>query len=142
MTLVVASDVAPLASQRVVAQMLALRHDPHVVVVAPDALMSSEGDAHLGFWLPDVQRPSLIVAEAASIAGLSSVERAAEAAAAVDDPDARLAGVRAAECDLLADGAAIPLALAPLTATLDRRLRDAVIDEGGRLELENAWLAP
>jgi hypothetical protein len=136
--LVVDAAVPASASQRVVAHLLATGHDVTVKVLASDAAASAVGDARLLLWMPEIDTPSLALAELARLPSVPEPVLRSVLDALARGPE----GVAEGESALLDSAVVIPLAAASAFAVGDPRLARVGMTAGGRLELEDAWLAP
>lgn len=136
-SLVVDAAVPATTSQRIVAHLLATGHDVTVKVLATDAASSAAGDARLLLWTPEVDTPTLDLAELARLASPPEPFLGAVLNALSRGPD----GVAEAEGALLDSGAVIPLASASAFAVADPRVEGILVTPTGRLGLEDAWLA-
>jgi len=132
------STLNPLASQRVVAHLVALGYRVNVAVLHPDAVVSTPADARLLLWCPEVNESLLALHELALLAGtLKPQQLAVFAAEAAHGP--HQATIDEQERSLLATGAVVPLAVAPLAAIGPTPLGVNVTPTGVLL-LENTWL--
>lgn len=142
-TLTVARDVPPLASQRVVAQLGEIGLAVRVVAESPARARAAASEARLLLFAPEVPEPELALAE---LAGLVSTPPGAHAtlqdAAVERDFDRRRALLHRAEAELRGDLALVPLALVPAAAAAGPGLHGLAGDAAGRLRLEDAWREP
>ncbi len=142
-TLTVARDVPPLASQRVVAQLGEIGLAVRVVAESPARARAAASEARLLLFAPEVPEPELALAE---LAGLVSTPPGAHAtlqdAAVERDFDRRRALLHRAEAELRGDLALVPLALVPAAAAAGPGVHGLAGDAAGRLRLEDAWREP
>ena len=142
-TLTVARDVPPLASQRVVACLGETGLAVRVVADTPARARQASSEARLLLFAPEVAEPELALAE---LAGLVSTPPGAHAtlqdAAAERDFDRRRSLLHRAEAELRGDLALVPLALVPAAALAAPGVHGLAADPTGRLLLEDAWREP
>ena len=132
------SSIDPLTSQRVVAHLVALGHRVRVVVLSPDAVVSSPADARLLLWCPEVDDALLALHELALLShALNAPEQAALAVEST--PTAGRPTRDELERSILATHTVLPLAVAPLAA-IGPKLIAARVTTGGLLLLEDVWL--
>jgi hypothetical protein len=132
------STLPPLASQRVVAYLVALGFRVNVVVLPPDAVVSTPADARLLLWCPEVGEPLVALHELALLSGtLKPQQLTALAAEAAHGP--HHAAIDEQERGVLATCAVVPLALAPLAAIGPTPV-GIDVSSAGLLLLENTWL--
>jgi ABC-type transport system substrate-binding protein len=142
-TLAVAEDVPPLASQRVVATLDALGLRTTVRPVSPDGVMKARAQARLFLWSPEVPEPGLALRELAGLAPVSRVTRdAMEAAEWELDLDRRRAALEEAEAALRAERILVPLCRVAAAFAARPGVHGARLDAAGRLRLEDAWTEP
>jgi MarR-like DNA-binding transcriptional regulator SgrR of sgrS sRNA len=140
--LAVSREVAPLASQRVVAYLDAIGLRPSVSALAPREARA-RGGARLLLFVPEVPEAELTLRELASLAPPpSAVHEMLDLAALEMDAERREGLLRQAEAVLREAHVLVPLAAAPVAFQADPRLHDARVDARGRLLLEDAWLEP
>jgi ABC-type transport system substrate-binding protein len=143
LTLEVARDVAPAASQRLVALLSEAGYTVSVEAPRPRAPRRPAADARLLVFAPEVPEAGLALHE---LAGLSEVDPAVQdalfAARAETRLDRRRALLIAAEQALRADGVRIPLAALAFDAVAVQGLHGWRLDPGGRLRLDDAWRVP
>lgn len=143
LTMAVAKDVAPLASQRVVAHLGAIGLQVSVVPARAAELPAAAAHARLFLWFPEVAEAGLALRELASFAPVSSaVQEALAAAEGETNLDRRRADLLRAEAALRADRVLVPLASLPVSAVARRGVHGATVDLAGRLVLEDAWTEP
>jgi MarR-like DNA-binding transcriptional regulator SgrR of sgrS sRNA len=141
--LAVSAEVAPLLSQRVMAYLDELGLDAAITAVAPDQVLSAPADARLLLWTPEVAEPEIALRELATLAPpVPGVADALTAAARERDPQRRYTLLQDAERALRAAAVLVPVAVVPVAAQADPRLRGIEADRAGRLTLEDAWLEP
>jgi ABC-type transport system substrate-binding protein len=140
-TLAVSSDVPALVSQRVVASLGAAGLLATAVAADPDAAWTIPAAARLVAWTPEVPDALLALEE---LAGLVRGEgRDLLARAAIEaDAERRLAMIHRAEAALRARVVVVPLAALSLGFRSPPGRHGIASDQGGRLRLENAWVAP
>lgn len=109
-----------------------------VVVLPPDAVVSTPADARLLLWCPEVDEPLLALHELALLAGTLKPQQLA-AFAAEAGHGAHHATIDEQERGVQTTYAVVPLALAPLAAIGPMPLGVNVAPTGVLL-LENAWL--
>ena len=130
-----------LVSQRVVASLGAAGLQATVLRAGPDAVWTVRAAARLVAWTPEVPDPLLALQE---LSGL--VPRAGRAVLAPagreEDDDRRAALVERAEAALHEQWVVVPLAALPLGYRSVPGLHGILVDKGGRLRLEDAWVAP
>jgi hypothetical protein len=139
--LLVAQDVPALASQRVVAHLLALGLAVEVQAVARSAVREGSADARLLLWTPDVPDAELSLRELAGLVGAADVDSLCDLASTAAG-GARTRALAQAEAALIERHALIPLALSPLILAERPEIHDLRLDAAGGLILEDAWLAP
>ncbi len=143
MTLTVARDVPPLASQRVVACLGETGLAVRVVADTPARARQAASEARLLLFTPELAEPELALAE---LAGLVSSPPGAHAtlqdAAAERDFDRRRSLLHRAETELRGDLTLVPLALVPAAALAVPGVHGLATDPAGRLLLEDAWREP
>jgi hypothetical protein len=143
LTLAVADDVPPLASQRVVASLDALGLRTTVTPVRPDDVPKARAQARLFLWSPEVPEPGLALLELAALAPFSRVARdAVEAAEWELDFDRRRAALEEAEAALRAERILVPLGRIAASFAARPGVHGARLDASGRLLLEDAWTEP
>jgi MarR-like DNA-binding transcriptional regulator SgrR of sgrS sRNA len=135
----VASDVPPLASQRIVALLGSLGLQCQVTVLSPEGVREARHGARLLLFSPEVAEASLALAEVASLAGQ---ETPVTAVPEEEDPDQRRSRLLAQEAELRGTLLAIPLVAAPVSFGTAAPLHGGRLDPAGRLSLEDAWLEP
>jgi hypothetical protein len=141
LTLAVAQDVAPSASQRVAAHLLALGYDVKVVVGAPGAV-PAPADARLVLWTPELDAPTHAMAELISLSGALALWPELASAAALDGPPSRREEALARlERALLDAAVVVPLAATPTLAVGSRGVFGVQAGPAGRATLEDAWLS-
>jgi MarR-like DNA-binding transcriptional regulator SgrR of sgrS sRNA len=135
------SSVPASASQRVVAQFLAVGYRVSAHSLPADRLASAEVDARLIVFTPEVDDPVCALQELAALAGQTRAlgTRLIEAQRA-PRPGARRKLLAAAEHALLDTHAVIPLAATPLLGLGSAHVMDMTLTPGGRLLLEESWL--
>jgi hypothetical protein len=141
-TLAVADDVPPLASQRVVAALDALGLRTTAAPVRADAAPTARAQARLFLWSPEVGEAGLALFELAALAPHSRVARdALEAAEWELDLDRRRAALAEADAALRAERFLVPLSLLPVSFGARQGVHGARLDATGLL-LEDAWIEP
>jgi len=141
--LVVARDVPPAASQRVVACLGEAGFDVRVLPDAPERARRAASEARLLLFVPEVAETALALHELAALVSPPPAAREAlEAAGLERDLDRRRALLLRAEAELRADLTLVPLAAAPLGAASAPGVHDLRVDAGGRVLLESAWREP
>jgi MarR-like DNA-binding transcriptional regulator SgrR of sgrS sRNA len=142
-SIVVADDVPPLVSQRIVAYLTALGLRASVTAMSPEAAHAARAQVRLIRWSPEVAEPGLALRELASLAPASRLVRdAIDAADAELDVDRRRTLLDEAEAALRADRVLVPLCLVPASFGVRRGVHGVRIDPAGRLVLEDAWVEP
>lgn len=139
--LTVAADVPARLSQRVVAYLDAMGLRPAVRVREPREARQA-GGLRLLLLAPEVAEGELALRAALDLAPTAAAADTLRAAAAQPDEAERRRLLRQAEAQIEAGHALLPLAWVPVGYRGDGRLRDARVDAGGRLVLEQAWLRP
>lgn len=144
LSLVVARDVPPAVSQRLVALLADGGFDARVDVRGPADARRAPADARLLLYVPEVAEASLALHEIAALGPPAPPEAEDALAAARVDPnlDRRRARLLAAEQALRADHVRLALAALPLEAVSGPRLHGLRVDGAGRLLLEDAWREP
>jgi len=139
----VGSDVPPLVSQRIVAQLEALGLRTTVKPADPDSTPTARAVVRLFRWAPELPEPGLALRELLSLAPASRLVRDAVEAADLElDLNRRRALLEEAEAALRADRVLVPLALVPAAFAVRPGVHGARLDAAGRLLLEDAWLEP
>ena len=143
-TLVVARDVPPLVSQRVVAHLEAIG----LRVVAdprdPGEARSAPAQARLLLFSPEIAEAGLVLEELAALARAPSEAGTALAAAAARELDInqRRTLLHRAEAVLRSDSVLVPLASVPVSSGVRPGVHGLSVDLSGRTLLEDAWLEP
>jgi len=141
--LAVATDVPPLASQRVVAHLQALGLTVRVLPSSPESVLAVPAEARLLLWSPEVPEAELALEELADLAAAPAAARASLDAAALEpDLDRRRAHLHRAETALGSEHVLVPLIAVPLAFGDRRGVHGFKIDLAGRLVLEDAWVEP
>jgi hypothetical protein len=141
-TLAVADDVPPLASQRVVAALDALGLRTTAAPVSTDAAPTARAQARLFLWSPEVGEAGLALFELAALAPHSRIaHEALEAAEWELDLDRRRAALAEADAALRAERFLVPLCLLPVSFGARPGVHGARVDATGLL-LEDAWTEP
>lgn len=143
-TLVVATDVPPLLSQRVVAHLEAIGLRVVAVPRDPGEARSAPAHAHLLLFSPEVAEAGLVLEELAALERVPSEAVMALAAAAARelDIDQRRTLLHRAESVLRAGDVLIPLASVPVSSGVRPGVHGLSVDLSGRTVLEDAWLEP
>jgi ABC-type transport system substrate-binding protein len=143
-TLAVATDVPPLASQRVVAHLQALGLGVRVLPSPPETAQAVPAEARLLLWSPEVPEAALALEELASLAPAAppAARAALDEAAAEPDVDRRRALLHRAEGALRTEHVLVPLSAVPVAFGGGRGVHDFDVDLAGRLVLEDAWVEP
>lgn len=141
--LAVATDVPPLLSQRIVAQLEALGLRTSVTPSDPESTPAARAAVRLIRWAPEVPEPGLALRELMSLAPASRLVRESVEAADLElDLDRRRTLLEEAEAVLRADRVLLPLALVPAAFAARPGVHGARLDAAGRLLLEDAWAGP
>jgi MarR-like DNA-binding transcriptional regulator SgrR of sgrS sRNA len=141
--LVVSAEVPPVLSQRVMAYLGQIGLDATVTAVAPDRVLATTADARLLLWAPEVPEPELALRELAALGPpVAGVADGLASAARERDPQRRYALLQDAERALRGAAVLVPVAVVPVAAHAQPRLRGLAADRAGRLLLEDAWLEP
>jgi MarR-like DNA-binding transcriptional regulator SgrR of sgrS sRNA len=141
--MVVARDVPPLVSQRVVASLGAAGLRVDVRPADPGEARATGAAARLLLWSPEVPEAGLALEELAAL-----VPPPAEALEALDaarrEPglDRRRALLLRADAALRSQDVLVPLAAAPVACATRRGVHGLKVDLGGRVALEDAWVEP
>ncbi|MBI3932026.1 MAG: hypothetical protein HY317_01300 [Acidobacteria bacterium] len=142
-TLVVAQDVPPRVSQRVVAHLGAAGLEVAVSALPPAEALKTPAQARLLLWSPEVPEAGLALAEMAALAPpVDAAEQALLAAARERNLDRRRVLLHRAEAALRENRVLVPLASAPVSVGVRPGLHGVSVDLGGRVLLEDAWLEP
>lgn len=142
-TLRVATDVAPSASQRVVAHLAALGLEVQAIPVPPGVAAVLAGQPRLVVWYPEVAEAGLALEELAALAGSRpEIRRLLDAADAERDADRRRAALQRAEEALRATSALVPLARVPLALGGRPGVHGLRATATGALVVEDAWVEP
>lgn len=142
-TLRVASDVPPSASQRVVAHLAALGLEAQALAVPPSLAAAASPQPRLVVWYPEVGEAGLALEELAALAGSPpDVRRLLDAAFAERDADRRRAALQRAEEALRATHVIIPLARVPLALGGRPGVHGLRATATGVLVVEDAWVEP
>jgi MarR-like DNA-binding transcriptional regulator SgrR of sgrS sRNA len=141
-TLAVEQGIAPSASQRVAAHILALGYDVKVAVGAPGTLSTAAADGRLVLWTPELDEPLHTLAELISLSGAEGLLSELVSVAALDTASARReAALARLERALLDSAAVVPLAATPTLAVGHRRVVGTQSGPTGRPTLEDTWLS-
>jgi extracellular solute-binding protein (family 5) len=139
--LAVSSDVPAVVSQRVVAYLGAAGLQAAAMKATPDSVWTIPAAARLVAWVPEVPDPLLALEELAGL--VASPGRATLARAGLEsDSDRREAFLHKAESALRNQSIVIPLAALPLGYRGRPEVHGIVVDAGGRIRLEDAWVEP
>ena len=142
-TLRVASDVPPSASQRVVAHLGALGLDVQAIPVQAALAATAAGQPRLLVWYPEVPEAGLALEELAALAGSpAAVRESLDAADAERDADRRRARLQRAEEALRATQVLVPLARLPLALGPRPGVHGLRATASGALIVEEAWVEP
>jgi ABC-type transport system substrate-binding protein len=144
-TLAVSTEVAPAASQRIVALLSSTGLRVTARPVAPDAIWTDGAPLRLASFTPSVAEVVLALDEIAALVPASDGDAARalrDEAARTGDPLARLDFARRAEAAMRASFVAVPIAALPMGFEGRAGLHGVAVDRTGRLRLEDAWLDP
>jgi hypothetical protein len=143
LTLKVASEVPPPASQRLVAHLTALGLDVDAVPASVPAASAVPAQARLVVWYPEVAEAGLALEELAALAAAPPEVRAALSASdAIRDADRRRAELQRIEEALRAGHVLVPLARLPLGLGGRAGVHGLRASPSGALILEDAWVEP
>jgi MarR-like DNA-binding transcriptional regulator SgrR of sgrS sRNA len=142
-TLRVAADVPPSASQRVVAHLAALGLEVEAIAVPPSLAAAASRQPRLVVWYPEVAEAELALEELAALAGSPpEVRRLLDAADGERDADRRRSLLQRAEEALRATHVVIPLARVPLALGGRPGVHGLRATAAGVLVVEDAWVEP
>jgi len=141
--MVVATDVPPLVSQRLVAHLLNRGLHVSVKPASPSAARAASAPLRLLLYSPEVPEASLALAELAGLGPEVPTVRQALAAAREElHPDRRRLLLHQAEAALRSQSIIIPLGFLPVSFGAVSRVHGIRVDGSGRLVLEDAWIEP
>jgi hypothetical protein len=141
--LAVERDVAPLASQRLVALLADLGLRVRVIPKGPAEARTAPAALRLFAWSPQVPEAHLALRELAALAGApQSLFEALAGAGQESDLDRRRARLHRIEEALGETRLVMSLGVVPVSAAGRAGVHGVVVDDAGRIRLEDAWVEP
>ena len=141
--LAVERDVPLLVSQRLVALLSELGLRVRVLPSSPSAALTAPASLRLLAWSPQVPEASLALRELTTLANApAAVLERLSAAEQEPDADRRRAQLHRVEAALVESRLVLSLGIAPVSAALRPGVHGVVVDDAGRIRLENAWTEP